>query len=58
MQVNDVWIKIFSSLINDFVLFSFSRSITGSSFDHDLDLNDNYYLMYGLGATLATSMYY
>ena len=40
-----------------YCLFSFSRSIKGSSPTHDLDLDDDYYLMYGLGATLTTSTF-
>lgn len=32
-------------------LFSFSRTIKGSDIKHDLDLNDDYYLLFGLGQT-------
>ena len=32
-------------------LFRFSRTINGSDLKHDLDLNNHYYLLFGLGQT-------
>ena len=55
---NNIIVSRYLQLMSLMLLFiSFGRSIKGSSPHRDLDLNDNYYLMYGLGATLTTSGY-
>ena len=55
---NNTVVSRYLQLTSLMLLFiSFGRSIKGSSPHRDLDLNDNYYLMYGLGDTLTTSGY-